>query len=83
MDNIPPLGWAAIIVIAVIFLSINVSLITLLRDGPKRKSSRTVDNLRKVTGKLRSPYKEQESQMAELAELVRKYKEPEPPEKKN
>ena len=86
MEQIPPLAWVAIILIAVIFVVINLGLVSILRNRSQfdelakrlasRPPSRTVQTLEKLKEVARDPFKEQRVQVEELSRLVSTLKEP-------
>lgn len=86
MDQIPFLGWVAIIIIVAIFVVINLGLVSILRDREQfealarrikaRPPARPVQTINRVIEVLRDPYGEQRRQVDELSRLVSSLQEP-------
>lgn len=67
-SQIPTLGWILIILIGVIFISLNLSLF--LKTKNKREEPRWISTLH-VTGQtLKDPFKDENAKLQELAEMV-------------
>ncbi len=86
MEQIPPLAWVAIIAIVVIFVIINLGLVSILRDRSQldqlarrlnnRRPNKTAQTVQRVKEVLSDPFKEERSQLNELSNLVSALKEP-------
>ena len=76
MNQIPPLGWAAIAVIVIVTVVINLGLIAMLRNPQQMrnlkmpKNSRSGLDLKKTVDTLRDPFKDERNQLNELSHLV-------------
>lgn len=93
MNSIPPLAWAAIAIILILTLVINLSMFLMLRGrkqiSARRPASRTAQNLQRATNVLRDPFAEERKQLRELSNLIGhlqetppEHREPPPDEKK-
>ena len=86
MEQIPPLAWVAIIAIVIIFVIINLGLVSILRDRSQldqlarrlnnRRPNKTAQTVQRVKEVLSDPFKEERSQLNELSSLVSALKEP-------
>jgi hypothetical protein len=79
MNQIPPLAWAAIAVIVLLTVAINVSMFTMLhahRKGVPSPSKRAkqrpgvTNNLRTMSDVLRDPFAAERAQLDELSSLL-------------
>lgn len=90
MDQIPLLGWVAIILIAAVFVLINLGLVSIVRNRSQfdelakrlqaRPPSRTAQTIERVKEVLRDPFREERTQINELSKLVDTLREPPQPE---
>lgn len=81
MHTIPPLAWAAIILVIVMIIVTNLSLVALLRSRnrlPSARSNRTrmARDLQRFSSTLRNPFGEEKKQLQELSTRVEKLRGP-------
>jgi len=78
MQDISPLGWAAIIFILVVIVIMNVGLVAFLRYRPTArpmpKPSRNLPDLNRMVEVAKDPFGEQRRQIHELSNLVDRLK---------
>jgi hypothetical protein len=85
MENISPLGWAAVACIGVMFVVLNVGLIALLRTKPrlimKAPQEKNAPRPDQVLALMRDPFGPERKQIDELSGLVGQLGEAEEQEK--
>jgi hypothetical protein len=69
--HISPLGWVGIALIGFIIISLNVSLISAIRN---HDLSRTMDILRKTNQATRQPWKKEDQMLKDLSAKVEELK---------
>ncbi|MBE0696202.1 MAG: hypothetical protein IH586_04700 [Anaerolineaceae bacterium] len=74
MDHLSPLGWAAIGLICLIIIVMNVGLITLVRYKPKLNMkpppAQNGERMNRLVGVLKDPFGEERKQLKALSDLV-------------
>lgn len=74
MQDISPLGWAAIIFILVVIVIMNAGLIAFMRYRPTArpmpKQSRNLQDLNRIVEVAKDPFGEERRQIQELSKLV-------------
>ncbi len=84
MDKLSPLAWAAIGILLLVIVSINVAMVMLMRAKDPQKLNQILrprsgishEKAEKFVHVLRNPYEEDQKQIEELSHLVEKLKNP-------